>query len=412
MKSNNTTTNASIKGVISKLYPNKQQEILMFKSAGVARYSYNWGLKFIIDYYNKHKKWISIGDLRKLFTKHRNDPNYKWLLEVSSDIPQQAIKDLGEAFKRYWNNNKGHKKYPKLNDDGTIKTKSIKDFPKFKRRGKYDVSFYHLGNKLNIKFNRIKLEKIGIMKINDDNRLLRGDYKKEKIKVYNPRIKYDGKNWLISIGVDDYEPQVDLHDFAVGIDLGIKYLAVVNVIDKPFKNINKSKRMRQLTKKLKRLQKQLSRKYEFQKQQGNGYSKTQNIIKLERKIKLVYKKISDIRSNHIHQVTKIIINLLPKRIVVEDLNIKDMMKNRHLAKAIAEQCFYKFITNLEYKAKSKGMEFVKADRWYPSSKTCSCCGNIKKDLKLKDRTYECNKCGFTLDRDKNASINLANYKLA
>ncbi len=384
----------------------------MFKSAGVARYSYNWGFRYVIEYYNKHKKWISIGDLRKQFTKHRNDPNYKWLLEVSSEIPQQALKDLGEAFKRYWDTHKGKKKYPFLNEDGTLQTKGIKDFPKFKRRGRSEISFYHLNNKIAIQFNRIKLEKLGMMKINDDNRLPRSSYKKDKITVYNPRIKYDGKNWILSLGVIGIPQKVSLSEISIGIDLGIKDLAIVSHIEEPFKNMNKTKRMRQLTKRLKRLQRKLSRKYEFQKQKGNGYLKTKNILKLERKIKLVYKKITDIRNNYIHQTTRSIVNLLPKRIVMEDLNIRGMMKNKHLSKAIAEQNFYKFMLTLEYKAKDKGIEFIKADRWYPSSKKCSCCGTIKKDLKLKDRVYRCDECGIILDRDKNASINLANYELA
>ena len=145
---------------------------------------------------------------------------------------------------------------------------------------------------------------------------------------------------------------------------------------------------------------------------GEVLVKTQNIIKLEKQIKLVHKRIADIRLNHIHQATNTIVKTKPCRVVVEDLNVKGMMKNRHLSKAIQEQCFNKFITILEYKCKWNGIELVKADRFYPSSKKCSCCGTIKKDLRLKDRTYVCSNCNLVIDRDKNASINLANYKLA
>ena len=133
-------------------------------------------------------------------------------------------------------------------------------------------------------------------------------------------------------------------------------------------------------------------------------------MKLEKKIKILHKKISDIRLNHIHQTTNTIVKTKPSRIVVEDLNVKGIMKNKHLSKAIQEQCFNKFISILEYKSKFNSIEFVKADRFYPSSKMCSCCGKIKEDLRLKDRTYKC-ECGFIIDRDKNASINLASYKL-
>jgi putative transposase len=178
-------------------------------------------------------------------------------------------------------------------------------------------------------------------------------------------------------------------------------------------------RIRRLNKKLKRLQRKVSRKYDNLKaekafQKGEKLTKTQNIIKLENEIRLVHKRIADIRLNHIHQTTNAIVKTKPSRIVVEDLNVKGMMKNKHLSKAIQEQSFNKFLTTLKYKCEWKGIEFVKADRFFPSSKMCSCCGTIKKDLKLKDRTYKCpnQECNLVIDRDKNASINLANYKLA
>ena len=183
----------------------------------------------------------------------------------------------------------------------------------------------------------------------------------------------------------------------------------INVLDKPIKNINKSKKVRKLKKRLKRLQRQVSRKYETNKQ-GNKFVKTNNIIKLEKRIKLLHRKLSNIRNNHIHQATNKIIKLSPYRVVMEDLNIKGMMKNKHLSKAIQEQEFYEFIRQMKYKCEFNGIQFVQADRYFPSSKLCSCCGSIKKDLKLKDRVYKCN-CGLEIDRDKNASINLSNYGL-
>ena len=144
------------------------------------------------------------------------------------------------------------------------------------------------------------------------------------------------------------------------------------------------------------------------------FIKTNNIIKLEKQIRLLYRRISNIRSNHIHQATNTIVKTKPSRIVVETLNIKGMMKNRHLSKAIAEQCLYDFKTKMKYKCELYGIEFVEADKWFPSSKTCSGCGTIKKDLKLKDRIYKCinDKCNLTIDRDFNASLNLSKYKLA
>ena len=215
----------------------------------------------------------------------------------------------------------------------------------------------------------------------------------------------------LSFGVEVEENQTTLNkDLSVGIDLGVKDLAIINVLDKPIRNINKSKRVKKLKKRLRRLQRQVSRKYEFNKE-GKRFVKTNNIIKLEKQIKLLHRKLSNIRNNHIHQTTNKIIKLKPYRVVMEDLNVSGMMKNRHLAKAIQEQCFYEFIRQMKYKCKFNGIEFIQVDRFYPSSKTCSCCGSIKKDLKLKDRNYKCNKCGLEIDRDKNASINLGNYGL-
>ena len=177
-----------------------------------------------------------------------------------------------------------------------------------------------------------------------------------------------------------------------------------------FKNINKTKEVKRLKKVLKRKQRQCSMKYEINKK-GKEYVKTKNIAKLEKQIKLIHRRLSNIRLNYIHQVTNMIVKTKPSRIVMEDLNIKGMMKNKHLSKAVAEQCLYDFKMKMKYKCEFYGIQFIEADRFYPSSKTCSHCGSIKKDLKLKDRVYKCS-CGLIIDRDYNASINLSRYKLA
>lgn len=387
-----------IKAIKVRLYPTRYQEELMFKSAGVARFSYNWGLAFLNNYYEKNNESLSIRDLRKEFTKLRNSKEYTWLKEVSSEIPQQALKDLGESFKKFF--------------------RKESSYPRFKKKGKCEVSFFHLNNKFIVKDKYIKLEKIGYVKMKDEGRLPVGNYKKDKIKVLNPRVKFNGKFWYLSLALE-VEDKLNnkLTDISVGVDLGIKDLAIVSNIDKPFKNINKSKEVKRLNKKLKRLQRQVSRKYDILKsgdafRKGEKLTKTQNIIKLEKQIKLVHKRIADIRLNHIHQTTNTIVKTKPCRVVVEDLNVRGLLKNKHLSKAISEQCFNKFITILEYKCKWNRIEFVKADRFFPSSKMCSCCGTIKTDLRLKDRTYICPNCNLVIDRDKNASINLANYQLA
>ena len=389
-----------IKAIKVRLYPTRYQEELMFKSAGIARFSYNWGLAFLNNYYEENNKSLSIGELRKEFTKLRNDSDYVWLKEVSSEIPQQALKDLGESFKKFF--------------------KKESSYPKFKKKGKCEVSFFHLNNKFIVENNQVKLEKIGYVKMKDEGRLPVGNYKKDKIKVLNPRVKFNGKFWYLSLALEvEDETKEELTNVSAGVDLGIKDLAIVSNIDEPFKNINKSKEVKRLNKKLKRLQRQVSRKYDMLKsgttfKKGERPKKTQNIIKLEKQIKLVHKRITDIRLNHIHQTTCAIVKTKPCRVIVEDLNVKGLMKNKHLSRVIAEQCFNKVITILKYKCEWNGIEFIKADRFFPSSKKCSCCGTINKDLRLKDRTYVCpnEKCNLVIDRDKNASINLANYQLA
>lgn len=196
----------------------------------------------------------------------------------------------------------------------------------------------------------------------------------------------------------------------MGIDLGVKELAVVAFDEESlvFHNINKSKKMKNLSKKLKHLQRGISRKYEDNRV-GQKYKKTNNIMKEEMKLRKMHARIVNIRNNYIHQTTHSLVSLLPKRVVMEDLNVRGLMKNKHLSKAIQEQSFYEFIRQMKYKCEWRGIEFVQADRFYPSSKTCSTCGHVKSDLKLKDRTYICNECGTVIDRDYNAAVNLSRY---
>lgn len=212
----------------------------------------------------------------------------------------------------------------------------------------------------------------------------------------------------MTVGIESGVVESKLSNEVLGIDVGIKELAVVSD-DRVYKNINKTKEVKRLNKRLRRLQRQVSRKYE-KNREGNRYVKTSNILKVERQIKLVHRRLTNIRNNHLHQTTADIVKTKPCKVVVEDLNVSNMMKNRHLAKAIAHQKLNEFNRQLEYKCQKFGIEFVKADRWFPSSKMCSQCKTIKKDLRLSDRTYHC-ECGNHLDRDLNASLNLANYSV-
>jgi len=375
-----------IKTIKIRLKPTNEQEILMSKSAGCARFAYNWGLS---KWEEMHKQGLKPSKV-KVRTEFNNivkkDSNYVWLKEVSAQVTQYAFEDLKDAYNNFF--------------------KGLSEQPKFKTRKKSKKSFYVRYDAIKFIDGTVNIEKIGKVKY-------KTNYNIPILSKYNnPRCEFDGKYWYITLGFEQNENQVELNkDLSVGIDLGVKALAVINCVDKPIKNINKTVKVRKLKKKLKRLQRQVSRKYEANKN-GKQFVKTKNIIKLEKQIKLIHRKLYNIRLNHIHQATNKILKLKPYRVVMEDLNISGMMKNKHLAESIQEQKFYEFIRQMKYKCQFNGIEFVQADRFYPSSKVCSCCGNKKEDLKLKDRIYVCDKCGLEMDRDKNASINLGNYKLA
>lgn len=227
------------------------------------------------------------------------------------------------------------------------------------------------------------------------------------VKYTNPRVSFDGKYWYISIGVEKENPIIELTDKIIGIDVGIKDLAICSN-GMTFKNINKTRLVKKLEKRLRRLQRKISKKYELNKE-GRKFAKTSKIIKLEKQIRLLHRKLSNIRNNHLHQTITKIVKTKPSRVVMETLNIKGMMKNKHLSKAIAQQGLYEFKRQLEYKCEFYSIEFVEADKWFTSSKTCSECGHIKAKLSLSERTYICGECGAVLDRDFNASMNLSRY---
>uniref|UniRef100_UPI000B23A2D5 RNA-guided endonuclease InsQ/TnpB family protein n=1 Tax=Clostridium sp. ATCC 25772 TaxID=1676991 RepID=UPI000B23A2D5 len=212
---------------------------------------------------------------------------------------------------------------------------------------------------------------------------------------------------FIAVGIEKEKLLVELTDESIGIDVGVKDLAICSN-GMSFKNINKTKVIKKLKKTLKRKQRQCSRKYEKNKK-GREFVKTKNIAKLERQIRLLHRRLANIRDNHLHQATNKIVKTKPSRVVMETLNIKGIMKNKHLSKAIAEQCLYEFKRQMQYKCELYGIEFVEADKWYPSSKTCSECGHVKTKLSLSERTYICEECGCVIDRDYNASINLSRY---
>lgn len=364
-----------------RLYPSKMQERKLWQSVGTARFIYNWTLAKQEENYKNGGKFISDGILRKEITQLKKN-ELSWLSEVSSNVAKQAVKDACNSYKRFF--------------------KGLSNKPRFKSRKRSKKSFYNDNGKLKVKDGKlVNVEKVGWIKANEQLPI--------GVKYSNPRISYDNKYWYLSVGIEQEEVKEELTNVSLGIDLGIKDLAICSD-GTVYKNINKTYIVRKIEKRLKRLQKQVSRKYEKNKK-GKEYVKTKNIIKLEKQIQQIHRRLSNIRKNYLHQTTTSIVKTKPYRVVIEDLAVSNMMKNRHLSDAIRKQGFYEFRRQLEYKCKFRGIELVVADRFYPSSKSCSQCGKIKKDLKLKDRVYKCS-CGLNIDRDLNASINLSKYELA
>lgn len=371
---------------------NNKQRTKLFQYAGASRFAYNWAIAREKEAYEAGNKFISDNDLRKEFTQLKKQEGYQWLNTISCNVPKQAIKDAVGAYKNFFNKQSS--------------------YPQFKSKRRSKPSFYQDNEMLLFTETHVKLERLASsLKKNKQKlnyiKLAEKDRIPQNAKYYNPRITFDGLNWWISVGID-YEglPQETLTD-GIGIDLGIKDLAICS--DQTiYHNINKEKEIKRLKKKQRRLQRKVSRKYEAGKQ-GNTFIKTANILKLEKEILVIYKRLTNIRQNYLHQTTTEIINRKPKFIVLEDLNVVGMMKNKHLSKAIAEQKWAEFRSQIEYKALYQNTPVIIAHRFYPSSKTCSECGCIHKGLKLKDRVFKCPDCAAVLDRDYNASLNLERY---
>lgn len=381
------------------LLPNNKQKTKLFQYTGVARWAYNWALSTQQENYKNSGKFLSDGELRKRLTQLKKQEEYVWLNNYSNNITKQAIKDVCQAYKNFF--------------EGRA------EFPKFKSKKKSKLSFYQDTQKIKITQTHVKLEKLinnkkknrqklNWIKLAEVGRIPTGN----NIKYFNPRITFDGLNWWLSIGVEEVETKHQEYFEGVGIDLGVKYLATVSTGQK-FKNINKLSKIKKLEKKLKKLQRKLSNKYEINKIQIEGgenrYRKTNNVKKLEFLVRKTYRRLKNIRHNYIHQITTSLVKTKPEYVVMESLNTCGMLKNRKLSKAIQKQTFYKFKKQMEYKCAWNGIKFILADRFFPSSKICSNCGDIKDKLSLSERIFRCNKCGYKIDRDLNASINLMNY---
>ena len=373
------------------LIPNNKQTTKLFQYAGTARFAYNWALNREQENYKAGGKFISDRELRKEFTLLKKKPEYAWLNNISNNVTKQAIKDACDAYKRFF--------------------KGLSKFPKFKSKKHSRPSFYQDNVKIRFTDTHVKVEGFATSKKKNKQklnmiRLAEQGYIPTDVKYTNPRIKYDGLNWYITVGVEYEDVKAKPSNDGIGIDLGIKDLAVCSDTKK-YKNINKTKVIKRLEKKKRRLQRSISRRYEKNKK-GEDYCKTSNIIKGEKKLLKLNHRLTNIRQNYLHHVTSEIINRKPRFICMEDLNVSGMMKNRHLSKAIQQQKWYEFRRQIEYKCEWNNIRVIIADRKYPSSKQCCCCGKIKKDLKLSDRIYIC-ECGNVIDRDYQASINLKKY---
>ena len=373
----------------------------MWKSAGVARWSYNYAITRAKKHYSNYledntlSKTLTEGQIRKELTVLKNT-THPWLKEVGSNVIKQAVKDWNDARIRFF--------------------KGLGKTPKYKSRNISKPSFYVNYESLRRVNGGFRGEKLGFVKTTQPlPKIPKGSHYK------NPRISFDGKYWYLSFSYEVPDISVDLTDLVIGVDLGVKNLATLST-GEFIENINKSRRVKQLEKQLRREQRHLARQMQAN---TKGYLTTasggrkpiykrhlelcSNIQETKRKIKLIHRKLHSIRMNHLHQTTFYLVNQLPKGIVIEDLNVKGMLKNKHLAKHIQNAMFYEFRRQLEYKCLQYGIYLVVADRFYPSSKTCSYCGSIKSDLKLKERVYKCDSCGLEKDRDLNAAENLAYY---
>ena len=371
------------------LIPNNKQKTKLFQYANTARFAYNWALGKEQENYKNGGKFISDGDLRKEFTQLKKTNDYFWLNNVSNNVTKQAIKDACEAYRNFF---KGYTK-----------------FPRFKSKKHSVPKFYQDNLKIQFTDTHVKVEGFANSKKKNRQklnwiRLAEHGRIPTDCKYYNPRIKYDGLNWWITVGVDCKPINNILKTNGIGIDLGIKDLAICSD-GNTYKNINKTEKVKQLEKRKRRLQRSISRKYELNKK-GGRYCKTNNIIKSEKELLKLNHRLTNIRHNYIHQTTSEIIQRKPSYITIEDLNVKGMMKNKHISKSVQQQCLYEVARQLQYKCSWNGIELRQVSRWYPSSKTCHECGYINKELKWYHRTYRCPICGYVEDRDYNASLNL------
>ena len=389
-----------------EINPTDEQKSKIHRTIGVSRFIYNFYIARNKEIYEREGKFVSGMDFSKWLNNEYipNNQEMKWIKEVSSKATKQAIMNGDKSFRDFF--------------------KKAKGFPRFKKKKNQDVkAYFPKNNKTDwtIERHRVKIPTLGWIRLKEFgyipvNSIVKSGTVSQKADRYYVSILVEETDIKISnsnIGIKIFNHNNE----GIGIDLGIKDFAICSNGNK-FKNINKTSTIKKAEKKLKREQRKLSRKYESLKIRNKnikeGRATRQNIQKQIIKVQKLHQRLTNIRTDYINKIVSSIIKQKPSYITIEDLNVKGMMKNKHLSKAIASQKFFEFKTKLMSKCKQNDVELRIVDRFYPSSKTCSQCGEIKKDLKLSDRVYKCS-CGLVIDRDLNASINLRNakeYKIA
>ena len=380
-----------------EINPTQEQKTKIHQTIGVSRFVYNFYIARNKEIYEGEGKFISGIDFSKWLNNEYIPKNQdmKWIKDVSSKATKQAIMNGDKAFKDFF--------------------KKAKGFPRFKKKKNQDVkAYFPKNNKTDwtLERHRVKIPTLGWVRLKEFG------YIPVNSIVKSGTVSQKADRYYVSILVEEDDKKVyKSTNEGIGIDLGVKEFAVCSDGSK-FKNINKTSTVKKVEKKLKREQRKLSRKYEsFKIRNKNikeGRATSQNIQKQIVKVQKLHQRLANIRTDYINKTVFSIVKQKPSYVTIEDLAVSNMMKNKHLSKAISSQKFFEFKTKLISKCKENNIELRIVDRFYPSSKICSNCGEIKKDLKLSDRIYKCD-CGFNIDRDLNASINLKNakeYKIA
>ena len=368
-----------------------EQKIQVNKTIGVERFIYNEYIKYNQEQYELGNKFVSAFEFSKYINNIYlpNNPDKKWIKDVSSKSINQTMIYGEKAFKNFF--------------------KGLSGFPVFKKKGKNELGAYFVkNNKKDFEFYRHKI-KIPTLKF---VRVKEYGYIPKNANIKSGTISKIADRYFLSLimEVDDTIKVINTSSKGLGIDLGIKDTVICSD-GRVFKNINKTIKIKKLKKKLKREQRKMSRSIEYSKSKKIKLRDLKNFSKKKLKMQRLFYRLNCIRDDYNNKMVNEITRAKLKYITIEDLKVSNMIKNKHLSKAIQEQNFYSIRTKLINKCKERNIELRLVDTFYPSSKTCSCCGSIKKDLKLNDRIYKCSSCGLEMDRDYNASINLKKAKI-